>query len=303
MDLDPQVLRSLLDTSPVAIAVVDARSPDLPAVYVNRSFEALTGYAAGELVGRNLRLLQGESVDQEGRHRLREAIDRGEACTVSLRNFRKDGVAFWNDISVVPLRDPQGEVSHFAAFYRDPQAERIEVPAPPVAMPGVGVLREDRLTGLLTGQYLGELLRRDWAVAQRECLRVTLFSIDIDALELYNTTFGRAAGDSTIRRVGHCIAGCLRRASDATARLEGGRFLAFATGLDTDQAQRLAGSVAERVRELRIHHPRCTVLRYISVSIGVANAIVQPTQVPESLIQVAHQRLLAAKQAGRNTVC
>ena len=302
MDLDLQLLRSLVDASPVAIALVDARGADLPVIYVNRSFETLTGYTAAELLGRNLRLLQGDSPDQEGRHRLREAIDRGEACKTSVRNFRKDGSAFWNDISLVPLRDHNGEVSHFAAFYRDPVAERAELPAPPVAMPGVGVQREDRLTGLLTAPYLGELLRRDWAVAQRECLRVTLFSIDIDALELYNATFGRAAGDSVIRRVGHCIAGCLRRASDATARLEGGRFLAFATGLDADQAQRLARSVAERVRELRIHHPRCVVLRYITVSIGVANAIVQPTQVPESLIEVAHQRLLGAKQAGRNTV-
>jgi diguanylate cyclase (GGDEF)-like protein/PAS domain S-box-containing protein len=302
MDPDPQLLRSLLDASPVAIALVDAHAPDMPVIYVNRSFEVLTGYAATELLGRNLRLLQGDSVDQEGRYRLREAIDRGEGCVAGLRNFRKDGGAFWNDISLVPLRDPQGAVSHFAAFYRDAQAERAEVPAPPVAMPGVGVQREDRLTGLLTGPYLAELLRRDWAVAQRECLRVTLFAIDIDALELYNSTFGRAAGDSVIRRVGHCIAGCLRRASDATARLEGGRFLAFATGLDADQALRLAGSVAERVRELRIHHPRSAALRYVSVSIGVANAIVQPTQVPDSLVQVAHQHLLAAKQAGRNRI-
>mgnify|MGYP002381948323 CR=1 FL=1 len=63
--------------------------------------------------------------------------------------------------------------------------------------------------------------------------------IDIDALESYNTTFGRAAGDSSIRRVAHCLSGCLRRASDVTARLEGGSFVVAAQSGE----QRLAACI------------------------------------------------------------
>jgi PleD family two-component response regulator len=73
--------------------------------------------------------------------------------------------------------------------------------------------------------------------------------------------------------------------------------------LSAEQAQNLGKVVAERVRDLRVHHPRCTVLRFISVSIGVANAVPEKSQGHESLVQHAHRRLLAAKQSGRNSVC
>jgi PAS domain S-box-containing protein len=59
----------------------------------------LTGYPAAELLGRNLRLLQGDDREQDGRHRLREALGRGESCRVLLRNYRKDGSLFWNEMT------------------------------------------------------------------------------------------------------------------------------------------------------------------------------------------------------------
>ena len=96
------------------------------------------------------------------------------------------------------------------------------------------------MTGLYTLAYLQELLKRDWAIAQREQRSIAVFAIDIDALDLYNATFGRAAGDSAIRRVSHCVSGCLRRSSDVTARIEGGNLMAFAPGVDLDRARALA---------------------------------------------------------------
>ncbi len=302
-EIDAQLLRSLVDGSPQAVALVDVQSPDHPVAYVNRSFQALTGYTADELVGRNLRILQGQNREQDGRHRLREALGRGEACHAILRNYRRDGSAFWNEFDILPLRDAQDRISHYAAFYREVRPEREAGAGAQAPQAPAGMLRDDRLTGLYTWLYLEELLKRDWAVAQRERHSVSVFSIDIDALELYNTTFGRAAGDSTIRRVGHCIAGCLRRASDATARIDGGSFVAFATGLSDAQALHLGRVVAERVRDLRIHHPRSTVLRFVSVSIGVANAVPDNATSYDSLVQQAHRRLQTAKQSGRNTVC
>jgi two-component system cell cycle response regulator len=303
---DVSFYRRLVETSPEGVVLVDAQNPERPVIYANPGFEALTGYTSAELLGRNLRLLQGEDRDQDGRHRLREALGKGEACRVLLRNYRKDGTVFWNEMTILPLLDEEGRVTHFAGHHRD-AGERLRID-PKLSrdslsgahQPTAVAIRDDRLTGLFTLAYLEELLKRDWAVAQREKRSIAVFAIDIDALDLYNTTFGRAAGDSTIRRVAHVVSGCLRRSSDVTARIDGGSLIAFAPGLTTEQALRIGQQMAERVRDLRIHHPRSAVLRYVSVSVGVCAAVPEPTDNPGSLVEKSQKQLQTAKKSGRN---
>jgi diguanylate cyclase (GGDEF)-like protein/PAS domain S-box-containing protein len=296
----------LVESSPEGVALIDAQGADHPVVYVNPAFEALTGYLSAELLGRNLRLLQADDREQDGRHRLRDALSRGETCRVLLRNYRKDGSLFWNEMTVMPLRHADGCVTHFAGHHRD-AGERLRID-PKVSrdslsgahQPTAIAVRDDRLTGLYTLPYLQELLKRDWAVAHREQRSMAVFAVDIDALDLYNATFGRAAGDSTIRRVAHVVSACLRRSSDVTARMDGGSLMAFAPGLSTEQALRVGQLMAERVRDLRIHHPRSAVLRYISVSVGVCAATPGASDSPSDLLQKAQQQLQFAKKAGRN---
>ncbi len=303
---DSDMYRRLVETSSEGISLVDALDPEHPVIYANPVFETLTGYSLADIDGRNLRFLQGEDRDQDGLHRLREAINRGEPCRVLLRNYRKDGTVFWNEMSVLPLRDAEGRVSHFAGHHRD-AGDRLRIDpklardsansAHPAATVAV---REDRLTGLATLSYLEEMLKRDWPIARREGRSITLFAVDIDALDLYNATFGRGAGDSMIRRVAHVVAGCLRRSSDITARTDGGRLMAFAPGLPHEQALRVGQLMSERVRELRIHHPRSAILRYVSVSVGVCAAVPDAGDDPANFIQKAQQQLQIAKNAGRN---
>jgi diguanylate cyclase (GGDEF)-like protein/PAS domain S-box-containing protein len=303
---DADLYRRLLESSPDGVVLVDAAGDAQPVVYANPAFEALTGYPASELLGKNLRLLQGDDREQDGRHRLREAMKQGESCRVLLRNYRKDGTLFWNELTVLPLRDAEGRITHFVGHHRD-AGERLRID-PKLSRDSLSgahqptgmVVRDDRLTGLYTLPYLQELLKRDWAIAQREKRSIAVFAIDIDALDLYNATFGRAAGDSAIRRVSHCVSGCLRRSSDVTARIDGGSLMAFAPGLMIDQALALGHVMAERVRELRIHHPRSGVLRYVSLSVGVSAAVPAPDESPASLVEKSQAQLKLAKKSGRN---
>jgi diguanylate cyclase (GGDEF)-like protein/PAS domain S-box-containing protein len=304
--IDASLYRRLVENSSEGVVLVDAQNPERPVIYANPGFEALTGYSSAELLGRNLRFLQGDDREQDGRHRLREALARGESCRVLLRNYRKDGTVFWNEMTVSPLLDADGRVTHYAGHHRD-AGERLRID-PKLArdslsgahQPTAVAIRDDRLTGLFTLPYLEELLKRDWSVAQREKRSMAVFAIDIDALDLYNTTFGRAAGDSAIRRVAHVVSGCLRRSSDVTARIDGGSLIAFAPGLTHEQALRVGQLMAERVRDLRIHHPRSVVLRYVSVSVGVAAAVPDPADSPSEMVQKSQQQLQVAKKAGRN---
>ncbi|MFI5320708.1 MAG: PAS domain S-box protein [Myxococcota bacterium] len=101
------------------VVITDARKPNHPIVSVNAAFERITGYAAAEVLGKNCRFLNEAARGQAGLERLRRAIQAGEACTVMLRNFRRDGTGFWNNVSVAPVHDADGRLTHFVGAMVD----------------------------------------------------------------------------------------------------------------------------------------------------------------------------------------
>ena len=106
------------------IAIADARLPDNPLIYANAGFERLTGYSAAEVMGRNCRFLQGAETDKATLGNLRAALREQREITVQLLNYRKDGTTFWNRLSITPVRDPSGAVTHFIAVQSDVTAEK-----------------------------------------------------------------------------------------------------------------------------------------------------------------------------------
>ncbi len=107
-----------LEASPLGITIADARQPDFPMIYCNPMFERITGYSSSEALGENCRFLQGTDRNQADLHRVRAALQRGEATQVILRNYRKNGTLFWNEITLSPLRDDQG-ISHYISLQND----------------------------------------------------------------------------------------------------------------------------------------------------------------------------------------
>lgn len=101
------------------VTLVDARAADAPLIFVNPAFEQMTGYRSDEVVGRNCRFLQGSDRDQPEVETLRAAFQAGAPALVTLRNYRKDGRLFHNELSVAPLRDAAGAVTHFVGIQKD----------------------------------------------------------------------------------------------------------------------------------------------------------------------------------------
>lgn len=101
------------------ITIADARLPERPLIYVNEGFERLTGYTAEEAIGRSCRFLQGDESDPETVQIIRDALDGPYDCSVEIRNFRKDGTPFWNRLSITPVRDEAGTVTHFIGIQSD----------------------------------------------------------------------------------------------------------------------------------------------------------------------------------------
>ncbi len=115
--------RKLVDraihSSTSGVVITDARSPENPIVYVNPAFEFTTGYPAAEALGRNCRFLQGKDRDQPALGELREALRDGRECRVVLRNYKKDGTLFYNELSVSPVRDEGGRIVNFVGVQDD----------------------------------------------------------------------------------------------------------------------------------------------------------------------------------------
>ena len=95
-------------SSGLAITVTDPRLEDDLIVYVNEAFEALTGYAAAEVIGRNCRFLQADAVDSIAVRSIAMALQKHEAVTVDLLNQRRDGTTFWNRLNVTTIQDARG---------------------------------------------------------------------------------------------------------------------------------------------------------------------------------------------------
>ena len=116
----PSGLRTLtLNESPIGISIADATREDLPLIYVNDGFCDLTGYDREEVIGRNCRFLQGDGTDPGTVTELREALAAERPVAVEIRNYRKDGSMFWNRLSITPVEDDAGTVTHFFGFQED----------------------------------------------------------------------------------------------------------------------------------------------------------------------------------------
>jgi PAS domain S-box-containing protein len=116
---DLELLTQAIDASISGIILTDNQQPDNPIVYCNAAFERMTGYSHHEIIGHNCRFLQMEDRNQKERAILRNAVEKGENCVVEIRNYRKTGELFWNELYMSPIKDENGLITHFIGVQND----------------------------------------------------------------------------------------------------------------------------------------------------------------------------------------
>lgn len=131
-----------MEASPLGVTIADARQADMPLVYCNPAFTQITGYSAAEASGRECLFLAGDEHNQHGLQKLRTALREGRAAQAVVRNVRKDGSRFWNEVVLAPMRDEQG-ISHFVGLQHD-VSEREELAAQ-VERQRLAMLRQSHL--------------------------------------------------------------------------------------------------------------------------------------------------------------
>ncbi|MBW3568377.1 MAG: PAS domain-containing protein, partial [Proteobacteria bacterium] len=121
-----QLLADVLEALDVSVCIADARLDDQPLVWANAAFERTTGYPFEQVVGRNCRFLQGPATDPAHVARIRAALQAQEHLTITLLNYRKDGTAFWNELSLSPVYDAHGALTHYVGIQADVTA-RVQI--------------------------------------------------------------------------------------------------------------------------------------------------------------------------------
>jgi diguanylate cyclase (GGDEF)-like protein/PAS domain S-box-containing protein len=113
------LMEQAIASTSTGIVIADTRLPDNPVTYVNPAFEKITGYSAAEVLGHNCRFLQGDTTQSEALEELRSALLEGRECNVLLKNYRRDGQVFWNNLYIAPIHDTNHTLTHFIGAQND----------------------------------------------------------------------------------------------------------------------------------------------------------------------------------------
>ncbi|MCV9920968.1 PAS domain S-box protein [Pseudomonas sp. BT-42-2] len=118
--INAHLLQSMIDASNDGIVIAEQEGDeDTILIYVNPAFERLTGFARDEILYQDCRFLQGDDRDQIARSRIRKALKEGQPCREVLRNYRKDGSAFWNELSITPVHNAAEKRTYFIGIQKD----------------------------------------------------------------------------------------------------------------------------------------------------------------------------------------
>ena len=260
-------------------------------VYVNPAFERVTGYSRTEAIGRNCGFLQGKDRHQPELEKIRLALREGRDCNALLRNYRKDGTLFWNDLYITPVSDQaSGSVTHFVGVQHDVTqtrryAEELEHQA-----------NHDALTGLANRSLLSDRLEQALVYAQRHGRLIMVAFVDLDDFKMINDSLGHGAGDRLLRIVAERLQACVRK-GDTVARQGGDEFVLVLSdqGIEDSQhgmMERVIAAVSEPCQvgeqELRV-----------TCSIGVSVYPHDATDA-ETLLRMADTAMYRAKDVGRN---
>jgi diguanylate cyclase (GGDEF)-like protein/PAS domain S-box-containing protein len=300
------------------LAIVDARKPDMPMVYCNPKFQEITGYHSSEVIGKNCRMLNAENRSQPELAELREQLAQAKPFTITLQNFRKNGQAFWNQLTTSPVWDENGELSHFIGIQRDvsdireAQQDLLNTHAAltvlnqeleqRVAQRTIELERlatTDPLTDAHNRRFLMGRAEIEIAQARRQGSALSIVTFDIDHFKRINDSHGHVSGDRVLVALSQSVRQEMRL-GDTFARVGGEEFVLLLPQSDAEQALQVAERLRRMIEELEIRAGADLVLR-ITSSFGVAT-LSQEINSVDDLYLAADTAMYMAKDAGRNCV-
>jgi len=285
-------LSRALDSSLNGVMITSSTQLDHPIVYVNPAFEKITGYTAAEVIGRSGRFLIGEDLQQRGLAAIREALRKRRQAHAILRNYRKDGTLFWNELFIAPVRDEGGSfTTHFVSIIND-VSERIgyekqlEFHA-----------NHDPLTGLANRNLLNDRIGQALVQARSDGTMTGVLQLGLDRFRWINDSLGHALANEVLRVIAQRLRDCVRD-TDTVARLAGDEFVIVIGRLAS--ADELASSASKILRVVSQPIPCADREIVVTASIGAALSPCDGAQ-GETLLRHADIAMHQVKAGERNS--
>lgn len=279
-----------IESSSNGIMIAAANAPEYPITYVNPAFERITGYAGEDVLGRNGRFMLGNDREQLGLQEILAAFREEREGNAVLRNYRKDGSLFWNELSISPVRDESGHVSHFVGIINDITErklyeEQLEFQA-----------NHDGLTGLPNRNLLADRIGQALTYAERYRKLVAVLFVDLDHFKFINDSLGHDMGDRLLQIVGQRLTECVR-SIDTVARHGGDEFVMVLPDLtESEDAAKVAQKMQDAVGQpFKIGEHEFVVSCSTGISIYPRDG-----EDAQTLLKNADAAMYHAKEHGRN---
>lgn len=284
------IMERCLEESSNGVVILDTTLPGYPIRYANAAFCAMSGYHMRQLVGQAPFPLLGR-IRRRELVNLRRALSAHRHCSVATQLYRQDGQLLWCQISMSPVRDEDGVLTHYVGVVDDISLRRQH------EQQLAWQASHDALTGLPNRSMLADRLSEDVAQAWRQHRMLAVLFIDLDEFKLINDTLGHDVGDrllvSVAQRLEHQL-----RSGDSLTRMGGDEFVLILAGLESTEA---AEGVAQRLlNALEQPHVIEGWRLHVTASIGIAELDEATSEHPHLLIQRADIAMYRAKQKGRN---
>ena len=286
-ELKLKMLSSALEHSNSMVMITDLQG-DIE--YANPEFCKITGYEAAEISKLNSRVLRADDADMQMISDMWAIISNGGDWHGELRNRKKSGEYYWSLISISPITDDYGRVSHYVSVSEDVTEQK------ETQMKMEQLAYVDSLTGLANRILLRDRLEQSLKAVQRNGSHMALLYIDLDQFKRINDSLGHDVGDALLMQVADRLRHCVRH-QDTVARMGGDEFVILLADID---GMASASSVARKILDsMREPHKLLRHEIIITPSIGITIAPDDSLNA-DILLKNADLAMYRAKDQGRN---
>jgi diguanylate cyclase (GGDEF)-like protein/PAS domain S-box-containing protein len=230
-------LSQAVEQSPNSIFITDLNAN---IEYANAAFTKITGYRLEQIIGKNPRLLQSGKTTRATYEDMWAHLRRGEVWRGELFNRRKDGSDYVETALISPVRQANGQITHYLAIKEDTTEKR-------AAEQRIDRLAHfDQLTGLPNNTLLQDHFKFALSLAQRRGENLSIMFIDLDHFKDINDTLGHSVGDQLLMEMALRIKASLRE-EDTVSRKGGDEFVLILPGTDADGAALVASKLMTEI--------------------------------------------------------